>query len=696
MTKVDAAELLDELLSRWREERSSSLEVAIRKVAKKVEPHPAPTDQDAWVTLAQLDRARDLSALLETAHDCKKAAIPRRYDALRSRAADPRLGAFFLASIQDPPLLSQNKYPMYTAMFDALPELVDDRAIALLQDAADNPKGKSKFWGKLAKSIAKVIPELPAARRGKAIKVPKDLVVSKPSATKAEPLKPARERAPSLEGLSKQERPEGALDQLVDVWGRTRDPEIADMIDTLMVVIDLPVFEGDDAAWLKAAGGARPSSRAPLLATYAEAKTGQLIKRTRAMGSWSPDHRVSRALARVVADPLRGGNRELWDALYEALVVHIDPRDLDELKKRRQDIEGWRATDRWRAERAATREHTDAIIAAAEARVPLGRLNQRELKRFVPPTRKAPEGSANDSALVDAIVENWGDTGPIQVYADGLKERGDPRGEFVSLGLQLAAGKRVKGKRDKVLKKHRAAILGPLNEIINHFHWEFHNGLLQHAPIRLTSKSFYKTKAELDDLLTDSRWKTVESITPSINGSLAPILARAPLRRLRTLQLKQADELQALCAREVLPPLEELQISMTGRGWRVVKPLKRLKLKKLVVSAGGLTPVGVPSALRPLLNDVAELEVDNVWPILSKWLPALKNAQKVRADTGGASLSLYREGEVWDVVLIEDRIDHECEARHLLRDASAHLGTLTIEGPEPVERVAFSKWAQGA
>ncbi len=690
----NALNLLDELLDDWRKTRTIALESAIHKVSATLAPPDAPSDQEAWIALARRDRTSDLSALLETAHDCKKAAIPNRYDALLSRRPDPRLGVFFLASIADPPTLSQSKYSMYTAMFRALPDLVDERAAESMRNAAENPKGKSKFWAKLAKSIENTIPKLPPAKKGKPFKVPAKLTVPDLSQVRDDsPSLPKRQLAKSLAGLTKQATPEDALDQLVDVWGTTRDPALADVIAALTDALNAPPFEGTDAAWLEAAKTTKPSQRGPLLATYADAKTGTLIKRTRAMRGWSSDPRVAGALHEVVADPLRGGNRDLWDEVYRGFIQHADPRTTDEIQSRRDAHEGYGDGDRVRAERAALRAHTDAIIAASTPMAGISARDREELGRLVIPKRRPQEGAAEETSLLDAIVSDRETLGPIQVYADWLVERDDPRGAFIQLELALAAGKRVKSKRDRFFKKHRGAILGPLNEILTKFNVVFRDGLLSRAPLRLTETSFRKTDAELERLVTDPRWRTVEWLgRPISNVSMVPILSRARLDRLKKIGLHHADELRALARQS--PPLEELTLWFRDDAWGAFSMLQDAPLKKLDFSAQGEESMPVPKPLRPVLGGLTEFTVRHRPLVLSEWLSALERAERVELSLDDVSAVLSRRGEVFDVEVDSFRLEEApgWEAmRAMLREAVAFLGTLNIEGQDPV---AASTWAK--
>ncbi|HET9627318.1 MAG TPA: TIGR02996 domain-containing protein [Kofleriaceae bacterium] len=76
------------------------------------------------------------------------------------------------------------------------------------------------------------------------------------------------------------------------------------------------------------------------------------------------------------------------------------------------------------------------------------------------------------AALEAAILADPDDPAPYAVYADWLLERGDPRGELISLQLAQETGQRATGRRSlpaaiaRHLEAHAGSLLGPLAALL--------------------------------------------------------------------------------------------------------------------------------------------------------------------------------------------------------------------------------------
>ena len=66
----------------------------------------------------------------------------------------------------------------------------------------------------------------------------------------------------------------------------------------------------------------------------------------------------------------------------------------------------------------------------------------------------------NERALIAAILADPDDDAPRAVYADWLTERGDPRGELITVQLAKKQTPALKARADALLAKHKKAWVG--------------------------------------------------------------------------------------------------------------------------------------------------------------------------------------------------------------------------------------------
>lgn len=130
--------------------------------------------------------------------------------------------------------------------------------------------------------------------------------------------------------------------------------------------------------------------------------------------------------------------------------------------------------------------------------------------------------------LYAAIYGDPDDDAPRHVLADYLSDRGDPRGEFIS--LQLARGrKRIGLARElELLQANAAEWLGALAPVIDVPHSKFERGFLAHAAIVRNTKKLLRV------LSPEPAWATVEHF---VNGVPAQLLARGDFSALRAIAL---------------------------------------------------------------------------------------------------------------------------------------------------------------
>src|SRR5262249_10870850 len=79
----------------------------------------------------------------------------------------------------------------------------------------------------------------------------------------------------------------------------------------------------------------------------------------------------------------------------------------------------------------------------------------------------------HDEAFIEAIVESPDDDGLRLIYADWLDERGDPRGEFIRVQVQLARlpeddprQEELEARASELLEEHKDEWVGPVRDIV--------------------------------------------------------------------------------------------------------------------------------------------------------------------------------------------------------------------------------------
>jgi uncharacterized protein (TIGR02996 family) len=151
--------------------------------------------------------------------------------------------------------------------------------------------------------------------------------------------------------------------------------------------------------------------------------------------------------------------------------------------------------------------------------------------------------------LFAAIYADPDDDSPRHVLADYLSDRGDPRGEFIS--LQLARGRSdVRLARElELLQAHVTEWLGPLAPVIDARRTRFERGFMASVAIARNTKKLLRR------LAGERGWATVELF---ITGVPPQLLDRANFSALREIWV-HAGEFRRLARRgDALPSVEHL------------------------------------------------------------------------------------------------------------------------------------------
>jgi uncharacterized protein (TIGR02996 family) len=262
---------------------------------------------------------------------------------------------------------------------------------------------------------------------------------------------------------------EAKLRALVAAWRAKPAAELAKAIVAL----------GDelDRARPRLSGGARPGSLGDksqrmrewlqLEKNHDDVLTGWLLRNsfigdlfrfqdphTERLPRWKPDPRLTDA---VLAQLQPGGYITIrsWMKYWRVLEKSNDARAI-------APLEAW--LDKRPPKDKQTRPARE-VLAALRAAFPDGppRLDDREAQLLAV---ARPKASVDETELLAAVWAAPDDDGPRLVYADYLQERGDPRGEFITLGCKKKPNA-ADNKRMRTLQKaHGDAWLGPLQPAV--------------------------------------------------------------------------------------------------------------------------------------------------------------------------------------------------------------------------------------
>ncbi len=142
---------------------------------------------------------------------------------------------------------------------------------------------------------------------------------------------------------------------------------------------------------------------------------------------------------------------------------------------------------------------------------------------------------SDESGFLEAIIEEPDDDGLRLIYADWLEERGDPRGEFIRLEVELARGVEdearrfaMTARRDALEQQFADAWLGSLGP--NLHRGQFRRGLLE--DVCIGGETFLEEAQVLFD-----RHPVRDLFLILGSDTLAQVAALPFLNRLRSLRL---------------------------------------------------------------------------------------------------------------------------------------------------------------
>lgn len=590
---------LDLLLAAWREHRSPTLAKAIDALSaylatgcEDIDPESDDDWQDTWQARARRRRPAELGVLLPHLARPPKGGVPRRLRLILGFGADPRIGAALVDMIAEPPTTASSNFSMWTELFRALPDSVDASAIPTLEGRKATRGGSSQFWTKLDAWIDAAIPKLaPPARLPRGWGAQLRAFHAALARLEAEGPPRLNDTAPSDDDATGEWQAvadlkgartaieagdlASALDQLVGYWAGRRSPDIARVIERLGPLVDEtePAITGRTKAalhdaWMTAGERPRPRAVGHLLASLRDGKLTDVESRLETLLAWRPDPRVAQAMVAMTEDYMLGARDRLWEAVYDAIVHHADPRIAAAITGRHDRLLGPSILHRHRSEgRQIRRAHPAFLDAvAADHELPAERVVELEAIEAALAarlhSRTAAEGDDEDveRAMVEAIVADWDSDDPRLVYSDWLQSRQDALGRYIALDVALAGGKKVKGKRDKWFKANKDAIFGAIAPLVSWRH-AFERGL----PVELridTGRGVLRVgEDERRAMFTDLRWAFVRKLEVGYDADVGELFEHAPLWSLRELSRPQIGSVVALGRRRDPVPLRAINLS---------------------------------------------------------------------------------------------------------------------------------------
>lgn len=351
-----------------------------------------------------------------------------------------------------------------------------------------------------------------------------------------------------------------ALGAALALWGESRSPEIAALVENLSAA--LPTEKEFEVA----VGTAHQSNLSGALTVLTEGvRFAEACSRVISLEDLPPDPRVATQLNAYLAAPpfTAQSSRDFWNSLFEQLAgTHADPRTIDTLTpllpKYDEIFGGTKMGDSTAAKITKLLKALNTRFAKASfVSVP------DAISALVP--RQAPKNAApkagSDEALLAAVYADPDSDAPRLVLADALMEQNDPRGEFITLQFRRAAGQTLSPAEVKTEKslidKHQKQWLGPLYDMVYKDDNVFERGFLTECRLRLLG-------GKLRLAMNHPAWNTVREIHLSIGGTLehgANLLVQPAMRNLKVLNDAPFDVVKALAEKATEHRLEKLVIA---------------------------------------------------------------------------------------------------------------------------------------
>lgn len=259
----------------------------------------------------------------------------------------------------------------------------------------------------------------------------------------------------------------GVIRESVAAWRKTKHPRLAAVADWATAralegeaarkALPTTTKKSDVEAWQNAFEDRDELDLPRLLAAVPTGRSQVSTERVKVLATADDPRVVTWVLRMLEAPPFRAGTAQpFFRACCALLTESNDPRvrpALEDLAPRYKGIIETSVGDLIAALLARTAKGIDQVKPGPLPAAVEKKLAQWEALFEAERTRESRASStkkaatANDDELLAAVYAAPHDDGPRQVYADALTERGDERGEFISLQLARARGEATVAQR---------------------------------------------------------------------------------------------------------------------------------------------------------------------------------------------------------------------------------------------------------
>jgi uncharacterized protein (TIGR02996 family) len=310
---------------------------------------------------------------------------------------------------------------------------------------------------------------------------------------------------------------------LLDAWRACRAPEIADLVDAASArarrerparSLALTRSARDDQ-WDQVAKTGDPVELPWLLENFLVAGSASgwvntdATPRLEMIATRADDPRVVPALVACCGDATLSWERSRWTIVFELIARTSDPRvatSVERLLADRRSVAETSPELAWRMRSLAA--VLPALLRSAPPGLPAP--DPDLLSRLAAKLELDRTTSSTVAVFLREVYAAPDDDGPRTVYADWLIERGDPRGELISLQLGRARGQTTsagKLRERTLLAKYARAWIGEIEPAVAKTRFAFERGFLWRCGGQ------WQTLAARPELMTHPAWATVREYT---------------------------------------------------------------------------------------------------------------------------------------------------------------------------------------